>query len=82
MKKNVTISLDEDTARWVRVEAARRDLSVSRYLAGLLAERRRRAEGYASARAAFMVREPRPLREPGDALPTRESLHERGGHGR
>lgn len=77
MKKNVTISLDEDTARWVRVEAARQDMSVSRFLADVLTERRRRAEGYEAARAAFIGREPRPLRSPGDDLPAREELHDR-----
>lgn len=38
---NVAISMDEDTARWVRVEAAKAGKSVSRYLAEALAERRR-----------------------------------------
>ena len=78
MKRNVTISMDEGTARWVRVEAARRDLSVSQFLAEVLAERRQRAEGYESARARFMAREPRPLRGPGGRLPSRDELHERG----
>jgi hypothetical protein len=39
--KNVTISLDEDTAVWARVEAAKAGKSLSRYLADLLTERRR-----------------------------------------
>ena len=78
MKKNVTVTLDEETARWVRVEAARRDTSVSQYLGELLAERRRRVEGYETARVAFMAREPRPLRAPGTSLPSRDELHERG----
>jgi hypothetical protein len=29
---NVTISMDEETARWVRVEAANAGLSVSRWV--------------------------------------------------
>jgi len=45
---NVTVSLDEETARWVRVEAARRDVSVSRFLTELLSERRRRSGWLAS----------------------------------
>lgn len=79
MKKNVTVTLDEETARWVRVEAARRDTSVSQYLGEILAERRRRAEGYEAARVAFMAREPSPLRDPDAPLPTRAELHERRG---
>ena len=77
MKKNVTVTLDEETARWVRVEAARRDTSVSAYLGDLLEERRRRVEGYEAAQTAFLGREPRRLREAG-ALPSRSELHERG----
>lgn len=38
--KNVTISLDEETAAWARVEAAKAGKSLSRYMADLLAERR------------------------------------------
>ncbi|HET9672657.1 MAG TPA: hypothetical protein VFQ40_07390 [Actinomycetota bacterium] len=30
--KNVTVTLDDETARWVRIEAARRDESVSSLL--------------------------------------------------
>ena len=40
--KNVTVTLDEETARWARVEAARRDTSVSRLLGHLLRRERRR----------------------------------------
>lgn len=78
MKRNVTVSMDEDTARWVRVEAAKRDISVSQFLGDVLAERQRRAEGYEAARARFMTREPRALRRVGDPLPSRADLHERG----
>lgn len=34
--RNVTISLDEEVARWVRVAAAEHDLSVSRYVGEIL----------------------------------------------
>jgi hypothetical protein len=71
MKRNVTVSMDEDTARWVRVEAAKRDMSVSQFLGEVFVERRQRAEGYESAYARFMARSPRPLRRPGGALPPR-----------
>lgn len=77
MRRNVTVSLDEETARWVRVEAAKRDVSVSRFLADLLVERRQRTEAYESARAVFMGREPRPLRRPGVPLPGRDEVHRR-----
>lgn len=79
MKRNVTVTLDEETARWVRVEAAKRDISVSKFLGEILAERRRRAEGYEASRAVFMGRAPRRLRASGEPLPSRDELHRRGG---
>ncbi len=78
MKRNVTVTLDEETARWVRVEAAKRDMSVSKFLGQVLAERRSRTEGYEASRAIFMGRKPRRLREEGEPLPTREEIHRRG----
>jgi hypothetical protein len=78
MRRNVTVTLDEDTARWVRVEAAKNDVSVSQFLGEILAERRRRAEAYASAQSVFMAREPRPLRGPGEPLPGRSELYRPG----
>lgn len=81
MKRNVTISLDEETARWLRVEAAKQDQSVSRFVGRVLAERRRRVEGYEAARSTFMGRPPRRLRSEGGPLPTREEVHRRGAGG-
>ena len=37
--KNVTVTLEEDVARWARVKAAQRDRSVSRFLGRVLKER-------------------------------------------
>ena len=42
--KNVTISLPDDLARRARVEAAKEDKSLSRFIADLLAERCAREE--------------------------------------
>jgi hypothetical protein len=36
--RNVTVTLEEDVAQWARIEAARRDTSVSRLLGDLLKE--------------------------------------------
>ena len=36
--RNVTVTLEEDVAQWARVEAARRDTSVSRLLGAILKE--------------------------------------------
>jgi hypothetical protein len=76
--KNVTISLDEDLARWVRVRAAEQDKSVSRYVADLLEEQRARRDEYARASERFLGRSPRTLRGTDDArYPTRDEVHER-----
>jgi hypothetical protein len=48
---NVTVTLEEDVAQWARIEAARRDTSVSRLLGALLKERIT-AEGGSAAEAA------------------------------
>jgi len=77
MKRNVTVTMDEETARWVRVEAAKCDMSVSQFLGDVLQERRRRSQGYEAARELFMAREPRPLRRSREPLPTRGEIHDR-----
>ena len=47
--KNVTVSLPEETARWVRVEAAKADRSVSAWLADLLNNTKCRSDDYDDA---------------------------------
>jgi hypothetical protein len=37
--RNITVTLEEGVAQWARIEAARRDTSVSRLLGALLKER-------------------------------------------
>ena len=37
--RNITITVDEDVARWARIEAAREDTSVSRLVGEMLRER-------------------------------------------
>jgi hypothetical protein len=47
----VTVTLEEDVAQWARIEAARRDTSVSRLLGSMLKERAN-AQGAPAAEAA------------------------------
>ncbi len=47
--KNVTVTMDDAVAEWVRVEAARRGTSVSRMLGEWLAEKMRQEDAYAQA---------------------------------
>ena len=79
--KNVTVTLDEDAARWARVEAAKRDTSVSRFLGELLRERMVQGDDYRAARDRYFAQEPRIHRRDGRPLPTRDELHHREGRG-
>lgn len=47
--RNVTVTLEEDVAQWARIEAARRDTSVSRLLGELLKERMGKLAGKSAA---------------------------------
>ncbi|MFZ2649762.1 MAG: CopG family transcriptional regulator [Burkholderiaceae bacterium] len=47
--KNVTITMDDKVADWARMEAARRNTSVSRLVGELLAEKMRRDDAYERA---------------------------------
>ena len=73
------MTLDEDTARWARLEAARRDTSMSRLLGEILRERMGQEDEYASARARYLAQAPGVHRRPGQRLPTRDELHEQIG---
>jgi hypothetical protein len=44
--KNVTVTMDDKVADWARLEAARRNTSVSRMLGELLAEKMRQDDSY------------------------------------
>lgn len=75
--KNVTITLDEDVARWARVWAARHDTSVSRMLGEILREKMREEESYDAAMEQFLSAAPSLLKAPGTSYPKRDELHER-----
>jgi hypothetical protein len=79
VKRNVTVSLDEETARWARVEAARRDTSVSRLLGDFLRERMRRAGEYEDSMREFLARRSVALKGRRSRYPDREDLHDRAG---
>ena len=47
--KNVTVSMEESVADWARIEAARRNTSVSRLIGEMLAEKMRHDDAYERA---------------------------------
>jgi hypothetical protein len=75
--KNVTITLDEDVARWARVRAAERDTSVSRLVGELLREKMIEDQSYEAAMRAYLERPARRLKKSGARYPRRTDLHGR-----
>lgn len=76
--KNVTVTLEPEVARWARVEAARRETSVSRLLGDILRERMAEGSAYEAAMRRYLEQEPGLHRRPGQTYPSREELHARG----
>ncbi len=74
--KNVTITLEEEVARWARILAAREDTSVSRLLGEMLRERMIEDRGYRAAMKSYLSRAARPLKKSG-RYPSREEIHDR-----
>ena len=54
--RNIIVTLDEEVARWVRMEAARKETSVSRLLAGILRARMLEKDGYEDAMPRALAR--------------------------
>ena len=79
--RNITITLPEDVALWLRVRAAQTDRSVSRWIAELLEGMRRQEDEYDVAMERFLARarEPHKLQWTDGRKPTREELHDRAG---
>ena len=73
--KNVTITMDDKVADWARMEAARRNTSVSRLVGEYLAEKMRHDDAYELA-----MREALEFKSWGSSdgrYPTREETHDR-----
>lgn len=75
--KNVTITVDEEVARWARIEAARRDTSVSRMVGEMLAQMMREETGFEAAKDAFFAIAPAALSGSDDDYPDRDALYDR-----
>ena len=74
--RNVTVTLDEKTAAWARVHAARRSMSLSRFLGELLHEKMRESREYEQAMRRFLAIKPRNLSD-GNPYPTRAEVNDR-----
>ena len=74
--KNVTITLDEETAARARVESAERGLSLSRYIGEVLREHMRKTDDYEQAMKRFFALRPFNLKGPAQEYPARKELYE------
>lgn len=70
--KNVTITMEDGVADWARIEAAKRNTSVSRLVGEMLAEKMRRDDSYGAAMRDAMKFEPIKFEAP---FLTREQIY-------
>lgn len=76
--RNVTISLNDETARWARIKAAEADQSLSRFISGLLEKERCHGDDYIAAMNEFFAIQPWRLRDdPSERYPSRDELYDR-----
>ncbi len=78
--KNVTITVEDDVLEWARIEAAKRNSSVSRMLGDYMAEMRKRADAYEHAYQSWLASTQTPLpawASDGVRYPTREETYDR-----
>jgi hypothetical protein len=73
--RNVTVTLEEEVARWARLEAARKDTSVSRLLGDILKQRMSDGDGYTRAMRRALAR--KPFLKSGGRYLSREEIHDR-----
>jgi hypothetical protein len=74
--KNLTITLHETTLAWARIEAAKRNSSVSRMVGEMLTAKMRDEDEYSQAHQGWLDKQ-RLWRSDGAAYPTREQTNER-----
>jgi hypothetical protein len=75
--KNVTITLEEDVARWARIRAAETETSVSRLVGAMLRDKMREERAYEEAMRQYLTQRPVALKSRRQRYPERQSLHER-----
>jgi hypothetical protein len=75
--KNITITLDKETAAWVRVKAAEQNTSVSRFIGELLQKQMKERLDYQRAMERFLSKPAYKIRDSDEPLPKREELYDR-----
>ena len=77
--KNITITLPEEVARWLRIKAAENGRSVSKWLAELLEGMQCQEDEYEVAMKRFLARKPWKMEWVDGRRPTRGELYDRPG---
>jgi len=72
--KNVTVTMEDSVAEWARVEAARRNTSVSRMVGEMLAEKMRHDDAYERAMQEWLQRDVS-FQSDGSPYPRRDETH-------
>jgi hypothetical protein len=81
--KNVTVTLDDETASWARIHAAEQNQSLSRFLGELLSRTMHQSQAYEIAMQRYLAR--RTIQPEGesemsgkaDKYPNRDELYDR-----
>lgn len=76
--KNITITLDAETAAWARVRAAQQNASLSRFVGSILHQHMRESREYERAMQQWLAEKPVNLKGPAERYATRDELHDRG----
>jgi hypothetical protein len=76
--KNITITLDAETAAWIRVHAAEKNMSVSRVVGEILSEKMGHRLEYEQAMRRYLSKGAFNLSGDSERYPTREELYDRG----
>ncbi len=72
--KNVTVTMEDSVADWARMEAARRNTSVSRLVGELLAEKMRHDDAYERAMNEWLQHDLK-FSSDGSPYPTRDAIY-------
>ena len=75
--KNITITLDDETAAWVRVQAAEENKSVSRLVGEILQLRMKDRREYQRAMRRYLAKPPFDTTGAPERYPTRREIYDR-----
>ena len=75
--KNVTITLEEEVARWARIRAAEEETSVSRLVGQMLRDKMIEEKTYQAAMEKYLSQVPRVMKRRGEKYPRRKELYGR-----